>query len=53
MVHYFNLGAYTVLSELAQKLQDKVKLPPAQQYYFHRWFDAWRYGSGGDYQENN
>lgn len=52
MVHYFNLGAYTILSELAQKIQEKVKLPPGQEYYFHRWLDAWRYGSGGDYQEN-
>ena len=50
MVHYFNLGVYSVLSQLSEPLQSWVKhLPPRQQYYFHRWFDAWRYGSGGDY----
>ena len=50
MVHYFNLAAYSALSQLSQAIQVWVKnLPPRQQYYFHRWFDAWRYGSGGDY----
>jgi lycopene cyclase CruP len=52
MVHYFNLGAYSALFELSKSLQVGVKnLPPGQQYYFHRWFDAWQYGSGGDYHE--
>lgn len=50
MVHYLNLGAYSALSRLAQALQPWVKnLPPVPQYYCHRWFDAWQYGSGGDY----
>lgn len=50
MVHYVNLGAYSALSRLAQALQPWVKnLPPVPQYYCHRWFDAWQYGSGGDY----
>ena len=50
MVHYFNLGVYSVLAQLSEPLQSWMKhLPPRQQYYFHRWFDAWRYGSGGDY----
>ena len=50
MVHYVNLGAYSALSGLAQALQPWVKnLPPVPQYYCHRWFDAWQYGSGSDY----
>jgi lycopene cyclase CruP len=50
MVHYFNLGAYSALSIFAQVLQPWVKnLPPVPQYYCHRWFDAWFYGSGRDY----
>lgn len=50
MVHYFNLGAYSALSIFTQVLQPWVKnLPPVPQYYCHRWFDAWFYGSGRDY----
>lgn len=50
MVHYVNLGAYSALSRLSQALQPWVKtLPPVLRYYCHRWVDAWRYGSGGDY----
>lgn len=50
MVHYVNLGAYSALSRLSQALQPWVKtLPPVPRYYCHRWVDAWRYGSGGDY----
>jgi lycopene cyclase CruP len=50
MVHYVNLGAYSTLSGLGQALLPAVKnLPPVPQYYCHRWVDAWRYGSGGDY----
>ena len=52
MVHYFNLGAYSALFELSKSLQAGVKnLPTGQQYYFHRWFDTWQYGSGSDYHE--
>lgn len=51
MLHYFNLGVYAVLSQLSEPLQPWLKnLSPGQQYYFHRWVDAWRYGSGSDYQ---
>ena len=51
MVHYVNLGAYSALFGLAKTLQPWVKnLPPALQYYCHRWIDAWEYGSGGDYK---
>ncbi len=52
MVHYFNLGAYSVLFHLGHALQVGVKnLPPVPQYYLHRWFDAWEYGCGGDYTQ--
>ncbi len=50
MVHYFNLGAYSALFRLGQALQPWVKnLPPVPQYYCHRWIEASKYGSGGDY----
>jgi lycopene cyclase CruP len=50
MVHYVNLGAYSVLSRLGQALELWVKnLPTVPQYYCHRWIEAWRYGSGRDY----
>jgi lycopene cyclase CruP len=26
-------------------------LSPIQQYYYHRWLDAWQYGSGADYKD--
>lgn len=51
MIHYFNLGTYSALSVLSQLLQPGIKsLPPVPQYYCHRWFDTWLYGSGGDYE---
>jgi lycopene cyclase CruP len=50
MVHYINLGLYSGLYPLGQLISSLVKtLPPVPQYYCHRWIDAWRYGSGGDY----
>jgi lycopene cyclase CruP len=50
IVHYINLGLYSGLSPLGQFMSASVKmLPPVPQYYCHRWADAWRYGSGGDY----
>lgn len=51
MVHYFNLATYSALSYLSQPTQTWVKnLPPQQQYYYHRWLDAWYYGAGKDYK---
>jgi len=48
--HYSNLGIYTVLFSISKKLQWLIKnLSPSQQYYFSRWVDAWKYGSGGDF----
>lgn len=50
VAHYFNLGVYSALNPLGQTLEPLLKsLSPVQQYYCHRWFDAWQYGSGGDY----
>jgi lycopene cyclase CruP len=51
-IHYSNLGLYSLLYPLGQSLEPWAKtLPPTQQYYFYRWRDAWKYGSGGDYFE--
>lgn len=50
-VHYFNLALYGVLYSLGKLLQPIAKnLSPAQQYYYQRWLDAWKYGSGRDYK---
>lgn len=50
IVHYINLGAYSSLYPLGKLINSPVKiLPQMQQYYYRRWLDAWRYGSGGDY----
>ncbi len=51
MRHYINLGAYSTLSALQPAAEPLVKgLSPALQYYLRRWLEAWRYGSGGDYE---
>jgi lycopene cyclase CruP len=48
-IHYINLGIYSVLSHLSPVVQPWLKsLPPSQQYQYHCWIDAWRYGSGQD-----
>ena len=50
LVHYINLGVYTGLYPLGELIKKAVtKLPPLPGYYYHRWLEAWRYGSGGDY----
>ena len=50
IVHYINLGVYTSLYPLGQLMSGSAKrLPPIPQYYYRRWIEAWRYGSGGDY----
>lgn len=52
MGHYLNLGVYTVLFVLGQRLQPWINtLSPSEQ---HRWqcrLQTWRYGSGKDYDE--
>ncbi len=50
MVHYGNLGIYSALFWLSQRLEPWEKyLPSISQYYWHRWIDTWKYGSGSDY----
>jgi lycopene cyclase CruP len=50
MVHYIKLGFYSGLYPLGQLMSRPLKtLPSIPQYYCHRWIEAWRYGSGGDY----
>ncbi|MEH1901562.1 MAG: FAD-binding oxidoreductase [Nostoc sp.] len=52
MVHYGNLGVYTALFSLSPMLEIWIKNQPnEQQYYWHRFIDAWKYGSGGDYSD--
>jgi lycopene cyclase CruP len=49
MIHYFNLALYTGLYRVGKLIEPIAKnLPPIQQYYYHRWLDAWQYGSGKD-----
>ncbi|MDV2990467.1 MAG: hypothetical protein N4J56_000121 [Chroococcidiopsis sp. SAG 2025] len=48
-IHYTNLGIYSVLSKFSPIIQPWLKnLPISQQYQYHRWIDAWRYGAGED-----
>ncbi|MEM8723016.1 MAG: FAD-binding oxidoreductase [Cyanobacteria bacterium P01_G01_bin.39] len=50
-IHFFNLALYSSLFTTAKWVQPLTKnLATAQQYYYHRWLDAWKYGSGGDYK---
>ena len=49
--HYFNLALYSGLYPLGKSVEPLTKnLSPSQQYYYHRWLDAWKYGAGKDYQ---
>jgi lycopene cyclase CruP len=49
-IHYSNLGIYSVLSLFSPALYPWIKkMSASQQYYWHRWVDSWKYGSGGDY----
>ncbi|CDN10154.1 Lycopene cyclase, CruP type [Richelia intracellularis] len=53
VVHYLNLGLYSVLFSLNRNLEPTLKqLPNNYLYYYHRWVDAWKYGSGSDYSEH-
>ena len=53
LFHYSNLALYSGLYHLGKLAQPIVKnLSPNQQYYYHRWLDTWKYGSGGDYDEH-
>nr|WP_199302864.1 FAD-binding oxidoreductase [Oscillatoria sp. FACHB-1406] len=47
--HYLNLGVYSSLNSFQKPWQGiERQLSLQQQYYWHRWLDAWKYGSGGD-----
>ena len=48
--HYANLGLYAGLHQMGRSLRPWSKsLPPPRSYRVSRWLDAWEYGSGGDY----
>ncbi len=48
--HYFNLALYSILFDLGNSTHSiSNQLSPLQQYYYHRYLDAWKYGSGKDY----
>ncbi|MEE3717026.1 FAD-binding oxidoreductase [Tumidithrix elongata RA019] len=50
MQHYMNLGRYSLLDRLGKSLEPTFEnLLPEQRYYWQRWYDQWKYGSGGDY----
>jgi lycopene cyclase CruP len=52
LVHYANLGVYTVLNAIGQFFKPWFKsVSPSQRYFLLRWLDAWHYGSGADYEE--
>ncbi|MGD1712304.1 FAD-dependent oxidoreductase [Dapis sp. BLCC M172] len=50
MRHYFNLGIYTLLYPVGGAIESLlIKSPLVKDYYYHRWIEQWKYGSGGDY----
>ncbi len=49
MVHYRNLGVYSALFWLSQRVEFWVNLPSVPKYYCDRWIDGWKYGSGSDF----
>lgn len=49
--HYSALAGYSLLRPAAETLKPLAKrLPEKQQYQYHRWLDALRYGTGSDYR---
>ncbi|WP_013323171.1 FAD-dependent oxidoreductase [Gloeothece verrucosa] len=51
--HYFNLALYSGLFPLGKLLNPIANnLPDIPKYYYHRWLDAWKYGSGKDYHNS-
>lgn len=49
--HYGALAAYTALNPMMSALSPLAEwLPEKQQYRYHRWKDAFRYGAGSDYR---
>ncbi|MEL7085614.1 MAG: FAD-binding oxidoreductase [Cyanobacteria bacterium J06597_1] len=49
--HYAALGSYSLLNPLGRMLQPAIaSLPPRAQYRWHQRLQAWKYGSGGDFE---
>jgi lycopene cyclase CruP len=49
--HYLSLGIYSGLYPVGKGLDAIAsRLPSKQQYYYHRWLEAWKYGAGYDYE---
>ncbi|MDJ0516356.1 MAG: FAD-binding oxidoreductase [Trichodesmium sp. MO_231.B1] len=52
MKHYFNLGVYSLLYSIGGIMEGLMaKMSEEQRYYYHRWIEQWKYGSGGDYSD--
>ncbi|ARV60056.1 FAD-dependent oxidoreductase [Nostocales cyanobacterium HT-58-2] len=49
MMHYGNLAIYSILFWLSQILEPWKKNLPISTYYWNRWAEGWKYGSGNDY----
>lgn len=50
-VHFVGLASYTALNALAPPLRAAAgRLPPRQAYLLRRRLDAWKFGSGQDYE---
>ena len=49
MRHYFNLGIFSLLYPIGYKIGFLVTKIPLVHYYYRRWIEQWKYGSGGDY----
>jgi lycopene cyclase CruP len=50
LVNYINLGVYSGLYPLGKLLNLLISnLPPHQRYYYQQLIQAWKYGSGQDY----
>lgn len=48
---FFNLALYSGLYPLGKLAQPIVEnLSPKQRYYYHRYLDTWKYGSGSDFE---
>ncbi|MDT9339044.1 hypothetical protein VV11_006045 [Trichodesmium erythraeum 21-75] len=52
MKHYLNLGVYSFLYPIGGVMEGlTAKMSEEQRYYYNRWIEQWKYGSGGDYIE--
>ncbi|KAM3092876.1 FAD-dependent oxidoreductase [Phormidesmis sp. 146-35] len=50
--HFGSLATYSLLYPFGKTLTPWTKnLLPIQQYYWNRWIQAWKYGSGKDYKK--